>query len=72
MISAGVCVVAVSRWLGHSSPEITWRVYSYLMRNDDEVGRAAMAKTMSAVTAQVAPELPSEAVGTLPVPEYGG
>jgi hypothetical protein len=36
----------VSRWLGHWSPEITWRVYSYLMLSDEEIGRAAMAKTM--------------------------
>jgi integrase len=40
LVSAGVSVVAVSRWLEHSSPEITWRVYSYLMPNDDAVGRA--------------------------------
>ncbi|WP_375481218.1 tyrosine-type recombinase/integrase [uncultured Jatrophihabitans sp.] len=46
LISGGTSVVAVSRWLGHSSPEITWRVYSYLMPSDDEVGRAAMTETM--------------------------
>jgi integrase len=60
LISRGVSVVAVSRWLGHSSPEITWRVYSYLMPNDDEVGRAAMAKTMGAVLADVSPLCPRE------------
>ena len=38
LISGGTSVVAVSRWLGHSSPEITWRVYSYLMPSDDESG----------------------------------
>lgn len=43
LVSRGVSVVAVSRWLGHSSPEITWRVYAYLMTNDEGVGRAAMA-----------------------------
>jgi hypothetical protein len=32
-------VVAVSQWLGHSSPEIAWRVYSYLMADNQEVGR---------------------------------
>jgi integrase len=60
LISHGVSVVAVSRWLGHSSPEITWRVYSYLMANDDEVGRAAMAKTMSKLTADVYPSCTRE------------
>jgi integrase len=60
LISNGVSVVAVSRWLGHSSPEITWRVYSYLMANDDEVGRAAMAKTMSKLTAAVYPSCTRE------------
>jgi integrase len=68
LISAGVSVVAVSRWLGHSSPEITWRVYSYLMPNDDEIGRAAMAQTL----ARVAPPLPSDAPSALQAPEHGG
>jgi len=31
LISRGVSVVAVARWLGRSSPEITYRVYSYMM-----------------------------------------
>ena len=60
LISGGTSVVAVSRWLGHSSPEITWRVYSYLMPSDDEVGRAAMTKTMTKL-AGVAPSLPADA-----------
>ena len=55
LISEGVSVVAVSRWLGHSSPEITWRVYSYLMPNDDQVGRAAMAKNLSKIIPDVYP-----------------
>ncbi|MEP7021074.1 MAG: tyrosine-type recombinase/integrase [Pseudonocardiales bacterium] len=38
LMSRGVTVVALSEWLGHSSPEITERVYSYLMANDQEVG----------------------------------
>jgi hypothetical protein len=42
-------VVAVSRWLGHPSPEITGRVHSSLMPIDDEVGRAAMAKTLAKI-----------------------
>jgi integrase len=68
LISAGVSVVAVSRWLGHSSPEVTFRVYSYLTKNDDTIGRAAMSRTM----ARVAPVLPSEAPSALQAPEYGG
>lgn len=55
LISAGVSVVAVSRWLGHSSPEITWRVYSYLMPNYDHVVRAAMAKNLSKIIPDVYP-----------------
>jgi integrase len=72
LISAGVSVVAVSRWLGHSSPEITWRVYSYLMPNDDEIGRAAMASTMTRVAAGVYPSCTREAFDALQAPEYGG
>jgi integrase len=71
LISQGVSVVAVSRWLGHSSPEITWRVYSYLMANDNEVGRAAMAKTMGKL-ADVSPMCPREAPGGLQAPNRGG
>jgi hypothetical protein len=38
---------------GHSSPEITWRVYSYLMPNDDEIGRTAMTKTLHKILPDV-------------------
>lgn len=62
LISGGVSVVAVSRWLGHSSPEITWRVYSYLMASDETAGRAAMAATLSRIVPDVYP-LCTEAVG---------
>lgn len=55
LISGGVSVVAVSRWLGHSSPEITWRVYSYLMACDEDAGRAAMAATLGRVVPVVYP-----------------
>jgi integrase len=46
LISQGVSVVAVARWLGHSSPEITRRVYSYLMTGDEQIGPDAMTKAM--------------------------
>lgn len=65
LISEGVSVVAVSRWLGHSSPEITWRVYSYLMASDEEVGRTAMAKTMARIVADVSPMCPREVPSAL-------
>lgn len=53
LISGATSVVAVSEWLGHSSPEITWRVYSYLMPSDQEVGRAALTKMLGAVLSGV-------------------
>jgi integrase len=55
LIARGVSIVAVSRWLGHSSPEITWRVYSYLMASDEDAGRAAMAATLACVAPDVYP-----------------
>ncbi len=60
LISGGTSVVAVSRWLGHSSPEITWRVYSYLMPSDEETGRAAMTETMRRLVPDVYPLCTSE------------
>jgi hypothetical protein len=45
----------VSRWLGHSSPEITWKVCSYLMASAEDAGRAAKGRTMSALLADVYP-----------------
>ena len=55
LISRGVSVVAVSRWLGHSSPEITYRVYAYLRPDDEQAGRAALAATMRRVVPDVYP-----------------
>ena len=49
LISRGVSVVAVSSWLGHSSPEITYRVYAYLKPDDEQAGRDAIARTMRQV-----------------------
>ena len=39
-----VNVAAVSRWLGHSSPSVTYGIYSYAMPADDNIclGRAAL------------------------------
>jgi integrase len=65
LISAGVSVVAVSSWLGHSSPDITYRVYSYLMASDQEVGRSAMTTTLSRVVPDVYPVCNSEAPSAL-------
>jgi integrase len=55
LISRGVTVVAVARWLGHSSPEITYRVYAYLRPDDETAGRLAMAETMSKIIPDVYP-----------------
>lgn len=55
LISRGVSVVAVSRWLGHSSPEITYRVYAYLKPDDEAAGRVAIAKIMRCVVPDVYP-----------------
>lgn len=55
LISRGVSVVAVSAWLGHSSPEITYRVYAYLKTDDEAAGREAIAKTMRQVVPHVYP-----------------
>lgn len=55
LISRGVSVVAVSHWLGHSSPEITYRVYAYLRPDDEAAGRAAMAENMRKIIPDVYP-----------------
>jgi integrase len=55
LISRGVSVVAVSSWLGHSSPEITYRVYAYLKPDDEQAGRDAIAETMRQVLPHVYP-----------------
>jgi integrase len=55
LISHGVSVVAVARWLGHSSPEITYRVYAYLREDDETAGRSALAATMAKIIPVVYP-----------------
>jgi integrase len=55
LISRGVSVVAVPSWLGHSSPEITYRVYAYLKPDDEQAGRDAIAKTMRQLLSHVHP-----------------
>jgi integrase len=55
LISRGISVVAVARWLGHSSPEITYRVYAYLRPDDETAGRLAMAETMHKIISDVYP-----------------
>ncbi len=37
------------------APGITWRVYWYLMASDEDAGRAALGRTMSALLADVYP-----------------
>jgi integrase len=55
LISRGISVVAVAHWLGHSSPEITYRVYAYLRPDDETAGRVAMAETMRKIIPDVYP-----------------
>jgi integrase len=55
LVSRGVSVVAVSRWLGHSSPEITYRVYAYRKPDDEQAARDATAKTMRQLVPHVYP-----------------
>lgn len=55
LISQGVSIVAVSRWLGHSSPEITYRVYAYLKPDDEAATRAALASTLAKIIPDVYP-----------------
>ena len=55
LISRGVSVVAVSGWLGHSSPEIAYRVHAYLKPDDELAGRAAIAETIRSIVRGVYP-----------------
>ena len=61
LISRGVSVVAVSRWLDHASPEITCRVYAYLKPHDEQAGRAALAETMRSIVPDMDPLCTREA-----------
>lgn len=42
MLDAREPIVAVSKWLGHSDPSITLRIYAHMMPEADGRGRAAM------------------------------
>jgi integrase len=41
-LDARESVVAVSKWLGHSDPSITLKIYAHMMPEADGRGRAAM------------------------------
>ncbi|MBL3804216.1 tyrosine-type recombinase/integrase [Streptomyces sp. BRB081] len=43
-LDAGESVVSVSKWMGHSSPEITLKIYAHFMPEADGRGRAIMQK----------------------------
>jgi hypothetical protein len=47
-------------------------VYSYLMANDDEVGRVAMAQKLRRLTGDVSPMCPEEPLSKPQAPEHGG
>lgn len=53
LIGGGAAVAGVSQGLGHSSPEVTWCGYSYLMTADQAIGRAALTKTLPKVVPHV-------------------
>jgi integrase len=57
LISRGVSVVAVSRWMGHASPKITWDVYAYMMAADADAGRAAMRDVTAKIVSADGPHL---------------
>jgi integrase len=42
LIDAGVDIVAISRRLGHSKPDITLRIYAHLFKKDDSKAAAAI------------------------------
>ncbi|WP_157851314.1 MULTISPECIES: hypothetical protein [Streptomyces] len=41
-LDARESVVSVSKWLGHSDPSITLKIYAHMMPEADGRGRAAM------------------------------
>jgi len=55
LVSQGDSIVAVSRWLGHSSPEITYRVNAYVQPDDETATRAALATTLAKIIPDVYP-----------------
>lgn len=55
LISRGVSVIAASRGLGPSSPEVTYRVYACLKPDDESAGRTALAETMRSTVPDVYP-----------------
>jgi integrase len=48
LIAAGVDIVTISRRLGHSSPDITLRVYSHLFDKTDTAAADAIEKVLGA------------------------
>ncbi len=54
LVSRGVSV-AVSRWLGHSGPETTQRVYAHPEPDDEPATRVAVAEILSKIDPDVCP-----------------
>ncbi|KDN86763.1 tyrosine-type recombinase/integrase [Kitasatospora cheerisanensis] len=50
--------VAVSKWMGHASPEITYRVYAHFIPDDGWRGRAAVDDWLGAGKSQNSPDSP--------------
>lgn len=47
-LAAGEDVVSLSHWMGHSSPEITFRIYAHFMPDRGQRGRTAIDAWLSA------------------------
>jgi len=55
LVSQGDSIVAVSRWLGHSSTEITYRVHASVKPDGETATRAARATTLAKIIPDVYP-----------------
>lgn len=62
LISAGVPIPQVAKQMGHASPQVTLRVYAYAMKDDADLGRAAVA-LIAEQSSSCAPDVHPIAVG---------
>ncbi|MGD3108790.1 integrase [Streptomyces sp. YGL11-2] len=51
-------IVAVSKWLGHSDPSITLKVYAHMMPQADGRGRTAMDEWFAGGSETISPDSP--------------
>lgn len=62
LISQGVSIVAGSRRLGHWGPKITYRVFAYLVPDDEAATRTAPASTLAKIIPEEYPMCTRERV----------